>query len=92
MVDSSGIIIASARGFRECVVCIVYKLEFSGSFWSFWRVDWYAIGVGFQGCSRRYTLGCSCKIGGKAYRLYASRICCWVAEEAIPRTTSARQS
>ena len=48
MVCACGVIILPARGVGECVVCVVYELEFTGSCWSFGGVGGDAVGVGFE--------------------------------------------
>jgi len=48
MIDACGIIIFAARGVGECVVSVVYDLEFAGSLGTFWRVGGDAVGVSFE--------------------------------------------
>lgn len=48
MVDSRGVVVFTTGGVGECVVSVVYQLEFAGSFFAFGRVCWYSIGVGFE--------------------------------------------
>jgi hypothetical protein len=47
VVDSCGVVIFAAGGFREGVVGVVNELEFAGPFFAFWRVGGDAVGVGF---------------------------------------------
>lgn len=47
MIGASGIVVAAAGRVRECVVGIVYLLEFLGTGRAFGGVGGYTIGVGF---------------------------------------------
>ena len=51
MVDPRGVVVSSARGFGEGIVCVVYELEFTCSFRTFGRIDGDTIGVCFECCS-----------------------------------------
>jgi len=52
MVDAGGVVVAAAGGLGECVVGVVYELEFSGSFGAFGGVGGDAVGVAFECRSR----------------------------------------
>jgi len=51
MIDACGVVVFAARGVGECIVGVVYDLEFAGSLGTFWRVGGDAVGVGFESCS-----------------------------------------
>jgi hypothetical protein len=51
MVDACGVVVATARGVRERVVCVVNLLEFTSTLSAFGGVGGYAVGVGAEGCS-----------------------------------------
>jgi len=52
MIDACGVVVFATGGVRECIVGVIYDLEFAGSLGTFWRVGGDAVGVGFEGCSR----------------------------------------
>ena len=58
MIDSCGVVVPTTGGFGECVVGVVYELEFTGAFCAFGRVCWDAVGVGFECCSGADVLVC----------------------------------
>lgn len=51
-----GIVVSAARGLGEGIIGVVYDLEFSSSFSTFWGVGGDAVGVGFE-CSSGEVLG-----------------------------------
>lgn len=53
VVDAGGVVVAAAGWVGECVIGVVYDLEFARPFGAFWGVGGDAVGVGFQGCSER---------------------------------------
>lgn len=47
MICAGSVIVATASGFREGIVCVVNLLKFTGSFRTFGGVRGDSIGVGF---------------------------------------------
>lgn len=87
MVGARSIVFAAAGGVGECVVGVVNELELARSLAAFWGVVGHAVGVCLQRCSVGMLVTSRQEVR-HIYLLYASRICCEVAVEEIPRAVS----
>lgn len=56
-VGARGVVVTSAAGIREGIVCVVNLLELLGAGWASGVVVGYTVGVVFKGCTERGVSG-----------------------------------